>query len=158
MCVLHVDRRPRDVTEATNARGMMSTSAFDLIRPTIATCVAFPGVYSGGWLASWRLVRANFIIEAHHRQPSRIKTRISNHHPATPHSRASVLWSQARDATSWLHIDMMTHNSRHVHMQDNELCVFTEHHVAPILPAKNTAMPLRREPAGGHPSSWSEDW
>ena len=51
------DTRPRDVTEASNAQGMMSPSAFSLIRPTIATYVAIPSFYSGGWLASWRLVR-----------------------------------------------------------------------------------------------------
>ena len=43
------DTRPRDVTEAINVQQMMYPSAFDLIRPTIATYVAFPSFYSGGW-------------------------------------------------------------------------------------------------------------
>ena len=68
MCPAHDDdTRIRCVTEATNVEQMMSPSAFSLIRPTIATHVAISSFYSGGWLASWRLVR-------HHRQPSRIKT------------------------------------------------------------------------------------
>ena len=75
MCPAHDDdTRIRDVTEATNVEEMMSPSAFSLIRPTIATYVAISSFYSGGWLASWRLVRVHFIIEAHDRQPSRIKT------------------------------------------------------------------------------------
>ena len=75
MCPAHDDdTRIRDVTEATNVEQMMSPSAFSLIRPTIATYVAISSFYSGGWLASWRLVRVHFIIEAHDRQPSRIKT------------------------------------------------------------------------------------
>ena len=77
MCPAHDDdTRIRDVTEATYVEEMMSPSAFSLIRPTIATYVAIPSFYSGGWLASWRLVRVHFIIEAHDRQPSRIKLEI----------------------------------------------------------------------------------
>ena len=58
MCPAHDgDTRIRDVTEATNVEEMMSPSALSLIRPTIATHVAISSFYSGGWLASWRLVR-----------------------------------------------------------------------------------------------------
>ena len=51
MCLAHHDddMRIRDVTEATNVEQLMSPSAFSLIRPTIATYVAIPSSYSGGW-------------------------------------------------------------------------------------------------------------
>ena len=75
---------------------------------------------------------------------------------------ARLLYLGARpDATSWLCLDLMTHHSMPVHMQANELCVFAQHHAAPILLAKNRAMPLRREPAGGpipHDVRNGEEW